>query len=725
MTDTDRAFPLAGGITSRKQDPTHDVSTNERELGTKDRDLGGSHNHGREAQAGAAAACATSGRHSEGPLFNERKDVPGHPDETGHSGHGGEAVAGATSAYMASSANKADSKPTQSVKFAGSNPDPYDPCASDNKPPQSTTFTSGPHRTDTANRIDPHLHVPGEFPETPMETPGERGQGTGSYVSATNRHPEGPEGSMAEHSATAPNDSAPFLNNSVSENPAHLDDHTGRNAAVAGSAGAAALGAYGAGKHHQSEPTETESEIPASVNPYNSKKIDPRVDTTPAKYDAQRFDPAVPTQPSPHASEARSDRSEQGVAGGPSYASAHDPNEGDHHDSKAAALAAGASAGGLAYGASRHGDEVSPSANQHSVQTPQNVQSARSESIVSQDHDATRNPEHHYGRNAALGAAGVGAAGAGYYAASSHGDDRADVPQQQDISSNAHQRYDSVQEPQHKQIAQAESYDRNTPARTNLAAGGVAVAAGAGAGYAYAQHDSQEAEKQRLAQQKVQEKEMEHRRQVHEKELEKQQKHEQKELEKQQKHDRKAHEKELEKQQKHEQREAEKKEKEHQKALITHQKEVEKEQEKEKKQHDKLVAAEAKAHQKEAEKQEHTHQKEIEKENARLQKEKEKDEVHEGKEKKHHLFGFLHHKDKKESPERSPRTSKEYAGEGRASQDEYGSRRSSGSHEGRNKLHKDPPAGHPARQALEQQKREEGMAREESLRHPVQVPGNE
>jgi hypothetical protein len=136
------------------------------------------------------------------------------------------------------------------------------------------------------------------------------------------------------------------------------------------------------------------------------------------------------------------------------------------------------------------------------------------------------------------------------------------------------------------------------------------------------------------------------------------------------------------------------------------QKELEKQQAKQQKEHDKLVAAEEKKHHKEAEK----HQKEVEKEEARQQKEMDKEE--QGEKKKHHLFGFLH-RDKKDkekgegSDSGSPRHSKEYAAAGAGASEatldspSEGTPRTSLDHKGRNRLHKDPPKGHPAREAME------------------------
>ncbi|KAF2743954.1 hypothetical protein M011DRAFT_200643 [Sporormia fimetaria CBS 119925] len=291
----------------------------------------------------------------------------------------------------------------------------------------------------------------------------------------------------------------------------------------------------------------------------------------------------------------------------------------------------------------------------------------------------------HFGRDAA-GVAGMGAAGAGIYAAARQPHDTSQSGSHMDPQNQAtHQQSGSAAVPDQRQRDfEQEQHDQHH-GRNAAIAGGAAGVAGAGAGYAYAQHQGREAEQERLAQEKMQQKELEHQRKAEQKELEHQRKAEQHELEKKQKAEKKAEEKELE----HQKKEQEKK--------LHH----------EQKQHDKLVAAEEKAR-----------QKEIEKENARRQKQAEAEHEHEGKEKKHHLLGFLHkdkNKDKKHTPEQSPRTSKEYTGErpvdgGSPSQ-----------HEGRHKLHKDPPPGHPAWQAYEEQRR----SMEADARHPVQTAGND
>jgi hypothetical protein len=153
--------------------------------------------------------------------------------------------------------------------------------------------------------------------------------------------------------------------------------------------------------------------------------------------------------------------------------------------------------------------------------------------------------------------------------------------------------------------------------------------------------------------------------------------------------------------------------------------------EKEQHKHDKAIVAAEKhdhKHEKEQEKEAHRLQKEREKEAARLEKEREKEA--EPAEKKHGILGFLHRdksKKDKTSADNSPRQSgevrrsidnkrhsKEYAAGGAALGAGAGlgaattaaaydddSNPNSPRWKGKNRLHKDPPAGHPAREALE------------------------
>jgi len=85
--DTDRTFPLAGGVTSSHptEHSTHHPVTSEREPGTKEKEAGVHDGHGREALAGAAAAGMAA------PLLHrEHRDTPPRGQDSDASIYGGE-----------------------------------------------------------------------------------------------------------------------------------------------------------------------------------------------------------------------------------------------------------------------------------------------------------------------------------------------------------------------------------------------------------------------------------------------------------------------------------------------------------------------------------------------------------------------------------------------------------------------------------------------------------
>ena len=239
---------------------------------------------------------------------------------------------------------------------------------------------SGPHKTDTANRIDPHLHIPGEFPETPLETPGDRMQGSGGYISGAGNQ----QNVRPSDNTTSPRAPATHANKSDISGG---NDRGSRSAAAVGALGlaTAATGVKAAEKHHQREATEIEGEptISAPPNPYTSAKIDPRVDSKPTTLDEQRFDPAVETKaPQRRAEQDAVSTSQQGTSlRNPQF---HDisPQEQHHHGRNAGYVGAGAvTAGGLYY-ANRQG--YSPTGNVRSGSSPR-----ASSDFASQRHSQT------------------------------------------------------------------------------------------------------------------------------------------------------------------------------------------------------------------------------------------------------------------------------------------------------------------------------------------------
>jgi flagellar biosynthesis GTPase FlhF len=151
--------------------------------------------------------------------------------------------------------------------------------------------------------------------------------------------------------------------------------------------------------------------------------------------------------------------------------------------------------------------------------------------------------------------------------------------------------------------------------------------------------------------------------------------------------------------------------------------------------HDKALAAHEKDEHhlaKEHEKEQARLAKEHEKEQARLakeqhQREKELEKENEGEEKKKGgLLGFLHRdKSKKEkssaSPESSPRQSRDYSP--RHSRDYGDDHPDSPRWKGKHLLHKDPPKGHPAREAMEHQQHQTDPYGSAGKREHVGVDG--
>ncbi|MBE7179811.1 MAG: hypothetical protein INR71_01150, partial [Terriglobus roseus] len=161
------------------------------------------------------------------------------------------------------------------------------------------------------------------------------------------------------------------------------EHHYGRDAALAGGAGAAGVGAYEASKHAGSSRAPTSNrEI------YGEDAVKPR-----------------PVQ--------------QGATG------ASDANTSEHHYGRDAALAGGAGAAGVgAYEASKHaGSSRAPTSNREiygeDAVKPQPVQQGAPGAGPTGASATSATGQHHYGRDAAL-AGGAGAAGLGAYEASKH-----------------------------------------------------------------------------------------------------------------------------------------------------------------------------------------------------------------------------------------------------------------------------------------------------------------
>ncbi|KAF2874158.1 hypothetical protein BDV95DRAFT_323577 [Massariosphaeria phaeospora] len=717
-TDTDRSFPLAGGVSTRV--PTANTPNSAVTSSTLP-PSGNSHESGYNSQShtvpGSVPSSETAGEHhggllyKYGPYTDGVHAAPGEPhlhipgafpghtpmDELSQPSYPSTATSGTTATpdqHKLHHTGTLDHPRTTLPDQTRSSSSEY------GTEPQSVQTNTSPY---SSTQLDPRVSTNTHHGRDAALVGGALGgaglaaHGTGNdrQVSKENTQPStsGPASStVGPHQSNVANvidpRVKPNLESQHQDAPVHkssllnrLDPrvdpkalgenqhHHGSEAAAVGGAGAAGYGA------HQT--------TQISGQPHSTQPV--------ALMNEQRYDPTAPRAHDPTKTSTH-----------PSY----DPNESSkHHYGRDAAIGGGlgAAGAGLAHQATGRDASVQPplAATQdqrhqpltqivHDPRQPSQHQQYNAGQVIS---DPSR-PEHHYGRDAAI-VGGLGATGAGVYAASRPDKDDSrqlgtgQAYQQPDINSPQH--HDSIQDP----------HNQNQKRDTALGAGAV-TAGGAGAAFGYSQH---EAEKDRLAQLKVQEKEAEAQRKAQEKELEHQHKEQQKELE----HDRK----------------------EQEKAAKHHQKEVEKEQAHEQKHHAKVVAAGEKAHEKEAEKDAIKHQKEAEKEAHRRQKEAEKqEEKEEKKEKKHGLFGFLHRDKKDKHPEDktvddSPRLSRDNPRHSRelaaTSAGAAGVGTTAAAYEGipsldpsldpdskHNKLHKDPPPGHPAREALEQLHHQEG-----------------
>jgi hypothetical protein len=403
-TGVDRTFPLAGGVTSgHSTDPTTSVhmtsSTHDREPGTKEREVG-LHNddsHGREGLAGAAAAAATSAGAGYGLSQHERKHetVP----ETAHAGQGLPSAQGLAPREETDLVATSESSMAQHLTGTGPGHEhdhagryhnyEGDPCETGEAEPShaGTMFAGGPHATDTANMVDPHLHIPGEFMETPAEEVSEPSFGHNAGA--------GPAIGTAANLRDTPRSGT-----TEAGRPRTPENHHGRDAAIAGGVGAAGLGALAAGKHHGEERPEVSGEqFATESSPYSSKPVDPRL------YGAAGLPASTHAQPAPSSQIPVSSKSTSqrdaamatGLSGGPSTTttdrsapSSQIPvASGKPTSERDAAMATG-------YSASRHhGDSKD-----------------NTQPLTTQDEES----KHHYGRDAAA-AGGLGAVAAGAYAA--------------------------------------------------------------------------------------------------------------------------------------------------------------------------------------------------------------------------------------------------------------------------------------------------------------------
>ena len=264
---------------------------------------------------------------------------------------------------------------THGHKFEG------DPCAHGEAVP-GPHFTTGPHITDTANRLDPHV-----------------------------------ASGIGEPTATTHTDSGSGLGSTSRSG----DHHHGRDAALAGGAGAAGIGAYESSRDHSGSATEPTT---TSTGPHKSSllnKLDPRVPSGPSKEEG-----LVDTTTSSRHPES-SGLTGSSTAGTSDLPSSQTTGR-DHHYGRDAGLVG---AGGVAgYEAEKHlrGSKQTGTTST-GVSDPYTssgidprVDSKTSSGLTGSTDPTRSGKDHHYGRDAGLGGLGglAGTGGAGAYEADKH-----------------------------------------------------------------------------------------------------------------------------------------------------------------------------------------------------------------------------------------------------------------------------------------------------------------
>lgn len=523
------------------------------------------------------------------------------------------------------------------------------------------------------------------------------------------------------------------------------DHHYGRDAGILGAAAAAVgLGSREAkNENDQQEPSTTvhkseplRDDTQNLTQPSKSRNVvdQPQVDMAgPSGLDQQRYDPSETSKQ--HITPIGTfDRSQEDSTPQASISTKPQPEKGEHHYSRDGGLAAGAGAAGLGtYETKKTHDQAAPKSNIPSdTRAPPDQMSLPShnrdnskstlddattallnrnavserpstkpdpandqklsqvddrgvsrakasnypEQNIRQDEPFTRQndkDDDHTTRNAALGAAGVGA---GAYGAQKYFD--RSEPSQAGVDSQAPGsqadnwplKADSApyrtqafvthptDVPQHKVDERTEPSKTDDHTSRNAAlAGAAGVGAGAYAGHEYSQHEAEKLEKERLKQEKA-----------HEKELAKEQAQHQKAHDKAVAKEAKNHEKQVAKEEKHAEKEAAKAEKKREKEITAQEKEQQKLE---------------KIHEKEAHEAEKRHSRESGVVAGELPGDKQapdspsnKSVSSQGDEKKRHGLRRVLHK---------------IAHPGEKDEEPVPDSPSSSHHEGRHKLHKDPP----------------------------------
>lgn len=294
--------------------------------------------------------------------------------------------------------------------------------------------TAGPHSSDLLNKADPRVDSdlskssigPSGASTTMDPNPRSREYVPGTDISSstgrsTNPRDEHMPGAFPEETSNpyASSHIDPRVDSTprsgvmgTSTTGAEKDHHYGRDGALAGGAGAAGLGAYEAGRHHdKNQPTSatgTPSTTTSMTGPSTTGTTDPTMG-------------GVPTT-------SRTDK--------------------DHHYGRDAGLAGAGGAGLGAYEAEKHHKHDDPTSSSTYPSTTPGMTGTGTTGVPESTRDNTR--DHHTGRDAALAGAGAGAYGAHEY--SKHDAEKAEEERLKEQEAQ-HKQMEKDQKAHEKEIA--------------------------------------------------------------------------------------------------------------------------------------------------------------------------------------------------------------------------------------------------------------------------------
>ncbi|KAI4913232.1 uncharacterized protein J4E92_009855 [Alternaria infectoria] len=349
--DTDRSFPLAGGVISKPhQDPPStqyptehtsplqnkgigELDSGTREVGVGVHDSPSQDSYGREGLAGAAAAATAIGAsqaHSQPERQPEAQgarnrglhtrqlsyrhvapgDTTGTP-QTGNdssqptSSHHPEALAAATAAATTAAASNSSALPasTQGNEHRSRDVNAAEALQPIAGAPMTGMSSTGERPVNP--RLESHRHIPGEYIATPSDektflnyAPVIQSSSTDTSAPIAAAEPTSTlDPSHVQHSSIDPTSTSEphelrHTGTLGEPQPKSADDHHyARDAAIAGGlgAGAAGLGAHAASKTHDTQDAAGSQPLYEESSPYSSKMLDPRV-LGASKPEEQRFD---------------------------------------------------------------------------------------------------------------------------------------------------------------------------------------------------------------------------------------------------------------------------------------------------------------------------------------------------------------------------------------------------------------------------------------------------